>query len=366
MESIAEDGLWINALSPTALTQLLALEDLVVTALELVPWQARLYLHCTPSSSVAVCPACHAASFQIHQYHRRTVRDLPWGPWACYLQLMRRRFWCARCARPFTEACPAVAPWARTTRRFAAALVAAVAATTIDAAAAACAHGYHAVEGIFYRTAQAAHPPHPPAHRVRRLGIDEIAARKGHGHYKLVLVDLDRRVVIEQLPDRRKETLTAYLRTWSAEARAAVEEVAVDFWAAYHEVAAALLPQARVVGDRFHVQKHLNDALNETCRTVQRTLGAEDATFVRQQRHLLLSNEDDLDAGGWMKLCVLKVVVPILDVVHTLKEEWRALFNRAIARDEAAGEVAHWLERARASGAPALLEFVEFVERWRV
>jgi len=365
MESIAEDGLGINALSPTALTQLLALEDLVVTALELVPWQARLYLHCTPTSPVADCPACHAASFQIHQYHRRTVRDLPWGPWACYLQLTRRRFWCARCARPFTEACSAVAPCARTTRRCAAALVAAVAAATIDAVAAAFGHGYHAVEGIFYRTAQAAHPSSPPAHRVRCLGIDEIAARKGHGHYKLVLVDLDRRVVIEQLPDRRKETLSAYLLTWSAQARAAVEEVAVDFWAAYHEVAAELLPQARVVGDRFHVQKHLNDALNQTRRTVQRTLGTEDATFVRQQRHLLLSNEDDLDARNWRQLCAMKVVVPILDKVHTLKEEWRTLFNQAIPREEAAGEVAAWLERARASAAPALLEFVGFVERWR-
>jgi transposase len=365
VESIAEDGLWINALSPTALTQLLALEDLVVTALELVPWQARLYLHCMPTSPVATCPACHAASFQIHQYHRRTVRDLPWGPWACYLQLTRRRFWCARCARPFTEACPAVAPCARTTRRFAAALVAAVPAATIKAVAVAVGHGYHAVEGIFYRTAQTAHPPRPPAQRVRRLGIDEIAARKGHGPYKLVLVDLDRRVVIEQLPDRRKETLAAYLRTWSAQARAAVVEVAVDFWAAYHEVVAMLLPQACVVGDRFHVQKHLNDALNETRRTVQRTLNTEDATFVRKHRHLLLSNEDDLDAGNWMKLCVMKVAVPILDRVHTLKEEWRTLFNQTLRREAADAEVEAWLARARACDAPALLEFVGFVERWR-
>lgn len=200
---------------------------------------------------------------------------------------------------------------------------------------------------------------------MRRLGIDEIAARKGHGHYKLVLVDLDRRGVIEQLPDRRKETLAAYLRTWSAEARAAVAEVAVDFWAAYHEGAAELLPQAQVVGDRVHVQKHLNEALNQTRRTVQRTRGSADATFVRQHRHLLLSNEDDLDARNWMTLCAMKVGVPILDRVHTLKEEWRTLFNQAISRAEAAGAVEAWLKRARASDAPALREFVGFVERWR-
>ena len=56
----------------------------------------------------------------------------------------------------------------------------------------------------------------PPDRQSRpsALGADEIAARKGQGQYKLVLVDLDRRVVIEQLPDRRKETpgrLSAHL-----------------------------------------------------------------------------------------------------------------------------------------------------------
>ena len=86
-------------------------------------------------------------------------------------------------------------------------------------------------------------------------------------------------------------------------ARAAVEEVAVDFWAAYHEVAADLLPQARVVGDRFHVQKHLNDALNQTRRTVQGTLGSADAVFVRAHRHLLLATK-----RTWMPRAGLRCV----------------------------------------------------------
>jgi len=40
---------------------------------------------------------------------------------------------------------------------------------------------------------------------LKRLGIDEIALRKGQGNYIVVLVDLDRRVPIG-LPLRRQDT----------------------------------------------------------------------------------------------------------------------------------------------------------------
>jgi transposase len=94
------------------------------------------------------------------------------------------------------------------------------------------------------------------------LGVDEIAARKGRGDFKLVLVNGETGAVIEQLPARDKATMRAYLAGWPPALRAAVEEVTADFWAAYHDVLAEMLPQARRTGDRFHVQKQVNAALN--------------------------------------------------------------------------------------------------------
>jgi transposase len=226
-------------------------------------------------------------------------------------------------------------------------------------------HGYKAVEGIVYRQATAAHPPGPPARRITRLGLDEIAARKGHGHYKLVLVDLDTHQVVEQLADRDKATLRAYFAQWSAEARAAVEEVTTDFWAAYHEVAAELLPQARVVGDRFHVQAHVNDALNAIRRAVQRRMGPADQAWLRQRRHLLLRNEEDLAAAEQVDLEILKVYAPQLDVAHTLKEGLRTIYQTAPDRASAAAALADWLAAVAASGLAALVAVGDFVARWQ-
>jgi transposase len=133
---------------------------------------------------------------------------------------------------------------------------------------------------------------------VWRLGIDEIAARKGPDYFHLILVDLDAGRVIKQLPVRGSATLQTYLQSRSAAARAPVEEVAVDFWTPYHGIAAALLLQARVVADRFHVQQHLNDAVQRTRRAIQAILALADAAFVRRHRHLLVYHEDDLHAAA--------------------------------------------------------------------
>ena len=365
MSSILEPLHSINATDPDALTHLLDLPDVAVLGLERAPWLGGLLVQAVVRPAPAPGPRCSHLAAAPHQTYTRWVRDVPWAGWPAVLHLQARRLWCAPCRRPFTPPLAAIAPYARTTRRYAAALIAAVTTSTVQQVADQERHGYKAVEGIFYRAAATAHPSGPPAGVVRRLGIDEIAARKGHGQFRLVLVDLDSHAVVEQLPDRTQETLRTYLQQWTPEQRAAVVEVAVDFWAAYHRVAAELLPQARVVGDRFHVQKHLNDAVNTTRRTVQRQLPAADREFVGEWRGVLLRNEEDLGAEEWIALAAIKSSIAELERVHTLKEEWRAIFNAPLARPVAAEQVSAWLAAAWRSGVAALEDFADFVDRWR-
>jgi transposase len=97
--------------------------------------------------------------------------------------------------------------------------------------------------------------PCPPRPTPRVLGIDEWAWRRGQ-HFGTILVDLERGVPVDLLPDRDADSVAAWLR-----AHPQVEIVSRDRSALYADGIARGAPTARQVADRFHVLRSLREAL---------------------------------------------------------------------------------------------------------
>lgn len=323
-----------------------------------------LYIHCRLAAAPVGCPRCGQPAQAVHQYHRRVVRDLAWAGQPTYLVLTRRRWRCACCHTVFTEPCSVVAPRATTTRRYAAYLVELCRDTSLAAVARREAVGYKLVEGLYYAAATARHPGGPPPGPVRVLGIDEIAARKGRGDFKLVVVNLETGAVLEQLPARDKETVRAYFAGWPPEFRAQVQEVTADFWTAYHDVVAEVFPQARRTGDRFHVQKQVNAALNQTRRAARRGRPAAARAELGELRGALLRNGTDLDPADQAWVREAGRVYPPVGVAYDLKERLRRMYEEAASRAAAACRLGWWVKKARASGLDAFAKLADFMERW--
>ncbi|MEG4109248.1 transposase family protein [Microcoleus sp. S13_C5] len=49
------------------------------------------------------CPRCGTKSHRLHQNHRTSVKDLPWGENFVFLEINRRQFKCEKCGKPFSE-----------------------------------------------------------------------------------------------------------------------------------------------------------------------------------------------------------------------------------------------------------------------
>lgn len=90
------------------------------------------------------------------------------------------------------------------------------------------------------------------------LGVDDWAARKGE-RYGTILVDLERRRVVDLQPDRSAKTLSAWLKAHAS----GVEVVSRNRYRPYIEGVGACAPEAVQVADRFHVSKNLYDALEK-------------------------------------------------------------------------------------------------------
>jgi transposase len=342
----------------------LDLPGIEVTALERDPGAQTLLLHCRLAPGPVACPQCGQPTTRVHQWHRRRIRDLPWAGHRTWLLLTRRRLHCRVCGTIFFEPLAAVAPRATTTRRYAAHLIAACRDTSLAAVARREGVGYKLIEGLYYAAAAAQHPAGPPATPVRILGLDEIAARKGRGDFKLVIVNGETGAVVDQLAARDKATVRAYFAGWSAEHRAAVEEVTADFWEAYHDVAAEYFPQARRTGDRFHVQKAVNAALNQTRIAEQRGRAADERAELQELRGYLLRNGAALDPedGAWVREA--GQLYPALGVAYDLKERLRRMYEEAGSRHAAAIRLGWWVKKARTSGLRTFAKLADFMERW--
>jgi len=363
LHTIPPDSWQIKATDPLALTHLLDLPEFAVAGLEYDDRLDCLVVHCTHVRDAAQCPACGTWSSHPHQYEPRAVRDLSWAGHVCYLEFPRRRFKCARCRRPFTEVVEAVAPQARCTRRYERYLFAQCRGSTIQDVGRRERLSYKTVEGRYYRLA-AQHEAETIPEPVRRLGIDEIALKKGRGQYVLILTDLERKRVIAVLCARTKEALEAYFETWSPEQRAAVVDVALDLWEPYHLAVRAKLPTARITGDRFHVMQNLNDRVTQARRAIQRAASATEKKRLKGFRWLLVKNQADLDAQEQATLAEMYTAAPLLGRLHELKEAFRTICETAPDRATAAARLRAWIAEVEASDLSSLRPFVTTLHNW--
>ena len=236
----------------------------------------RLIIEARARARVAACPWCGRPSCRVHSRYRRRLRDLPWQGRATEVHLRLRRFQCdtPRCPRRiFAERVGAVAPpRLRRTRRLAEVHRCLGLAVGGAPGARLAARLAVAVSGdTLLRSVRAMAPPAIAEPRV--VGIADWAWRRGHTYGTLV-VDLERRRPIALLPDRRAETVTAWLKVHPS-----VEVVARDRAGAYAEGVRQGAPSARQVADRWHLLRNLGDALIRVLERHRRDLAAVHAAL---------------------------------------------------------------------------------------
>jgi transposase len=105
-----------------------------------------------------------------------------------------------------------------------------------------------------------------PRKPLRYLGVDEIYLGQ-RDKFLTVVSDLDRGEPIWAGPERKRETLDRFFaEALPPRRRRAVRAVCVDMWEPFAQSLRAHLPHARIVYDKFHVLRHVNDAVDETRR----------------------------------------------------------------------------------------------------
>lgn len=169
---------------------------------------------------------------------------------------------------------------------------------------------------------------HPPPMRLRAIGIDEVSIRKGHS-YAIVVADLDRQrpIWMSESPGRTEEDLDRFFVGIGRRRATRIRLVVMDMWKAFRNSTTAHAPNARIVFDKFHVLRHLSDALDEVRRREYKRVNEKERKFIKGQRYTLLSNRANLDEDGRRSLKLLLKANKRLHKAYLLKETFGQLWD---------------------------------------
>ena len=364
------ESLHLQAVTADTLSELLGLPGMRVIryAIEKEDQERCLHVFCEHTQEVALCPRCLTVTDDLHEVKPRCVRHLDiWGM-KTMVHFPQRRFGCSVCGRPFSEVPPWIDPQRRQTLAFELHIYERVKGKTPRRQVARQAGVHEAVVAeIFKRHARRALRS-TPRQTVRVLGVDEIALRKGHKQYALVLSDLVRHCVIAVLPDRRKATLETWLLQLPAEEQRAIKTVSMDMWEPYRQAVQHCLPHAAIVADRFHVMKQLNHKLDLLRRSLQRQAkqSGDESLYqaLKGNRWVLLRNRCALDAEQEAQLKVILAASDELRTIYLLREEFRTICDKVHERARAMRFLDAWTWKAVATGSSYLQQFVRTLRNW--
>lgn len=358
-------SLMIQRVTVETLNILLGIPGLIVTeyALERQGDEEVLHIFCQHKHEVAICPRCGQMSDSVHSQEERSIRHLDlWGK-ATYLHFPSRRFGCKKCKKPFTESLS----WVESKRRESTGYELHVyeQCKQTDQAAVAERERLHpeTVKGIFQRWAKRAEKKRSHL-QVHCLGVDEISLRKGHQQFALVLSDLERHCVLAILPERSQKAFEDWLMGLSEADRQAIRLVGMDMWGPYRGVVRSKLSHAEIVADRFHVMKHLNEALAKIRRNLQAKADHDSYQRLKGIRWILVRRRAELKPEEEAKLQTALDAFPELRTAYLLKERFVAIADKIQDRAQAERFLRAWVYEAQASGLFQLVKFTQTLQHW--
>lgn len=159
------------------------------------------------------------------------------------------------------------------------------------------------------------------------IGIDEVSIRKGHD-YRIVVSDLVRRRPIWFGGKDRSESSLDLFFAWLGPKKSKRIRLAVmDMWKPFRNSTRRNAPQAAILFDKFHIMRHLGEALDAVRKREYARLSGKNREFIRGQKYTLLSHRENLTLDGRVALKKLLTANRRLNTAYLLKESFGQLWG---------------------------------------
>ena len=335
-------------------TNILGLEEIILTQVEKYGNEMLIYI--SMKRRKHRCPVCGEETAKIHDYRRQMVKDLPCSGHNTYLVYNRRRYVCASCGKRFREDVPFLPKYHQSTSRLVAKIVSDFRKMTCvkeigiqNNVSATTASRYFSMINYKCRSLPEV------------LSIDEFKGNAGGRRFQAIITDAKNHKVLDILPDRSLDTLTAYFRAFST--RKSVKYFVMDMNKAYLELARACFSQATVVIDKYHVVRQAIWAFENVRKTEQSKFSDGRRKYFKRSRKLLLKHMDTLTDEERDQVSIMLLTSRRLQAAYNLKNKFQE-FMRSKDKITATNSLKEWVLLAEVCDLPEFRACLRAVHNW--
>jgi transposase len=253
------------------------------------------------------------------------VRDLRCGDREVYLDFQLRRLKCKTCGVK-NEKLAFLSDNTKYSLRFAMQIGGLCRAMTIKDVARRMYLDWHTVKELdkIYMREQVRREGHPTPNVI---GIDEISIKKRHV-YRIVVSDLEKKRAIWFGGDGRKEEdMDMFYAFLGKENADKIRLAVMDMWKPFRKSTQTHAPNADILFDKFHVLRHLGEALDKIRKSEYGRLTGPQRKFITGQKYVLLSHKENLTTEGRHSLRLLLKANKRLNTAYILRESFDQLWT---------------------------------------
>ena len=163
--------------------------------------------------------------------------------------------------------------------------------------------------------------------RPKVIGIDEISIRKRHD-YRIVVSDLEKhRPIWFGGADRSEASMDEFYRFLGEKPCQRIRLAVMDMWKPFRNSTVQNAPQAAILFDKFHIIRHLGEALDKVRKSEFARLSGKGRTFIKGQKFALLSHPQNLKGPARKNLKLLLGANKRLNTAYMLKESFAQLWD---------------------------------------
>jgi transposase len=200
------------------------------------------------------------------------------------------------------------------------------------------------------------------------LGIDEIALRKGHRNYIVIVTTRLRNGAVRLLavlPDRTKATVLSFFRGIPYRLRRTVTDVCSDMYEAYLTAVEEVFGADMSVIDRFHVAQHYYEAADdlrkEEMARLKRERKKSEYELLKGVMWYFRRRPADITRSEKDVLACLFSAAPRLQQAYELREELTTIFETPYTKTEAIEQLRRWSTKVEKSGLTCFEGFLKLL-----